>query len=112
MSPSIKIQRNLIFLQIIISNRYELTVLEDCETYIELSSQETHSLCISMVESRGKRLTEFDIEMLSEINTNTLATSEMAFLRVSLQRDKKYLLIPSTAKPNQVLFFLENLLNF
>lgn len=84
---------------------YELTAIEDCEVYIELSSQETHSLCISMVESRGKRLTEFDLEMLSEITTNTLATSELSFLRVHVQKDKKYLLIPSTTKPNQVTIF-------
>jgi len=78
---------------------YEIVPSEDCEIYVELTCMEPHPLCISIFESDGKGITEFDANVLNNVVTNAYLTQDMAFLRADFERGKTYLLIPSTFRP-------------
>jgi len=73
---------------------------------------EPHPLCITVFESGGKNITEFDANILNNVVTNAYLTQDLAFLKVNLKKDSAYLLVPSTFRNGQVILLLFQNNNF
>jgi hypothetical protein len=78
----------------------------DGELLLELTSSDQYAVGLAVFESNGILISECDAAVISNVTSNSTFLIELNSLRCQIKKGKKYTLVVSTYKPNQVIVFV------